>query len=103
MLCVALCLLAAVATTTACRQVGDAVSVRPKTLRDVPAARLAFRAETDFNADNLPAEIKAEDAAEQFAPVRTHFENERKEEELLRTVVSPEGQRVLALYATKDT
>jgi hypothetical protein len=94
------CLLAAVA---GCRQVGDAVSVRPKTLRDVPSARLAFRVETDFNADALPQEIKAEDAAELFAPVRTHFENERREEELLRTVVSPDQQRVLALYATKDT
>lgn len=102
-LLVALCLLAAAASTTGCRQMGDAVSLRPKTLRDVPAVRLAFRAETDFNADNLPPEIKGEDSAELFAPVRTQFENERKEEELLRTVVSPDTQRVLALYATKDT
>ncbi|HEV2706963.1 MAG TPA: hypothetical protein VGV59_13625 [Pyrinomonadaceae bacterium] len=101
-LLVAACLLAAT-LMTGCKQVGDAVSVRPKTLRDVPSSRLAFRVETDFNADALPQEIKAEDAAELFAPVRTHFENERKEEELLRTVVSPDAQRVLALYATKDT
>ncbi len=86
-----------------CRNVENALSVHPKTLRDVPAARLAFRFEPDIKEENLPPQIKAEDTDEKFAPVKTHFENERKEEELLRTVVSPNGQRVLALYATKDT
>jgi dipeptidyl aminopeptidase/acylaminoacyl peptidase len=86
-----------------CRQVGDAISVRPKTLRDVPAARLAFRFEPDVSGEGLPPQLRAEETDEKFAPVKTHFENQRKEEELLRTVVSPDGQRVLALYATKDT
>ena len=77
--------------------------MRPRALRDVPAARLAFRFEPDLNPDALPPQIKAEDADEKLAPVKAHFESQRKEEELLRTVVSPDGQRVLALYATKDT
>jgi dipeptidyl aminopeptidase/acylaminoacyl peptidase len=88
-----------------CRQVGEkmgVVSVRPRELRDVPAARLAFRLEPDVSPDVLPQSVKDEGAEEPLAPVRSHFEAERKDEALLRTVTSPDGQRALALYAPND-
>jgi hypothetical protein len=88
-----------------CRQVGEkmgVVSVRPRELRDVPSARLAFRLEPDVSPDVLPQFVKDEGAEEPLAPVRSHFEAERKDEALLRTVTSPDGQRALALYAPND-
>ncbi|MDT7540719.1 MAG: hypothetical protein QOE33_623 [Acidobacteriota bacterium] len=87
-----------------CRQVSEklGVNVRPRELRDVPAARLAFRLEPDVSTDLLPESLKNESAEEPLASVRTQFETGRKDEALLRTVVSPDGQRVLALYAPND-
>jgi hypothetical protein len=100
---VAACALACafVLSVGGCRQVGEKLGVsvpRPRELRDVPAARLAFRLETDFSEDLLPENLK-QDAPEELLPtVKTHFETSRTNEALLRTVVSPNGQRVLALY-----
>ncbi|MCA1630430.1 MAG: hypothetical protein LC785_10635 [Acidobacteria bacterium] len=88
-----------------CRQVGEkmgVVSVRPRELRDVPSARLAFRLEPDVSPDVLPESVKNEGPEETLAAVRAHFESERKDEALLRTVTSPDGQRALALYAPND-
>jgi hypothetical protein len=88
-----------------CRQVGEkmgVVSVRPRELRDVPSARLAFRLEPDVSPDLLPEHVKNEGPEEPLATVRARFESERKDEALLRTVVSPDGQRALALYAPND-
>lgn len=88
-----------------CRQVGEkmgVVSVRPRELRDVPSARLAFRLEPDVSPDVLPESVKNEGPEEPLASVRTHFETQRKDEALLRTVTSPDGQRALALYAPND-
>lgn len=84
-----------------CRQVGEKLGisvVRPRSLRDVPAARLAFRLETDISEDVLPENLKADAPEELSASVKTGFETSRTNEALLRTVVSPDGQRVLALY-----
>ncbi|HEX8636250.1 MAG TPA: hypothetical protein VF703_19165 [Pyrinomonadaceae bacterium] len=84
-----------------CRQVGEKLgisAVRPRALRDVPAARLAFRLETDINEDVLPEGLKTDAPEELLAAVKTQFETSRKDEALLRTVVSPDGQRALALY-----
>jgi hypothetical protein len=84
-----------------CRQVGEKLgisAVRPRALRDVPAARLAFRLETDISEDVLPENLKADTAEELLATVKTQFEKERTDQALLRTVVSPDGQRALALY-----
>jgi hypothetical protein len=88
-----------------CRQVGEKIgvmSVRPRELRDVPSARLAFRLEPDVSPDVLPQSVKDEGVEEPLAAVRAHFEAERKDEALLRTVTSPDGQRALALYAPND-
>jgi hypothetical protein len=84
-----------------CRQVGEKLgisAVRPRALRDVPAARLAFRLETDISEDVLPENLKTDAPEELLATVKTQFETSRKDEALLRTVVSPDGQRALALY-----
>jgi hypothetical protein len=84
-----------------CRQVGEKLGVsvpRPRELRDVPAARLAFRLETDFSEDLLPENLRQDAPEELLATVKTQFETNRKDEALLRTVVSPDGQRALALY-----
>jgi hypothetical protein len=95
----------AAAPLAGCRQIGEkvgVVSVRPRELRDVPSARLAFRLEPDVSPDVLPQFVKDEGAEEPLAPVRAHFESQRKDEALLRTVTSPDGQRALALYAPND-
>jgi len=85
-----------------CKQITEKFSVRPRALRDVQAARLAFRVEPDVPEEALPAGLVEEKAEEPLAPVKAHFETSRRDEALLRTVVSPDGQRVLALYAPSD-
>jgi hypothetical protein len=90
-------------TLTGCRQISETfTSVRPRSLRDVQAARLAFRVEPDVPEAALPAGLVEEKPEEPVAAVKAHFETSRRDEALLRTVVSPDGQRVLALYAPSD-
>jgi hypothetical protein len=87
-----------------CKKISEkmGMSVAPRELRDVPAARLAFRLESDISPDALPESVKNEGPEEPLAAIRTQFESSRKDEALLRTVVSPDGQRALALYAPND-
>jgi hypothetical protein len=81
-----------------CRGEAEKGSVRPISLRDVPAQRLAFSLKPDIaaappaNADD-PAKIEK---------VQKDFETRRTDDALVRGVVSPDGQRVLALYETGD-
>ncbi len=72
--------------------------MQPRALRDVPAARLAFRLEPDADESALPASVTTTAEDEPLAPVKQDFEARRKDEALLRTVASPDGQRALALY-----
>src|ERR1041385_443406 len=72
-------------------------NVTPKVLRDVPARNLAYR----FSPDVSPPSSEIEDL-DKFAAVANDFSTKRKDEALLRTVVSPDGRRVLALYGTAD-
>jgi dipeptidyl aminopeptidase/acylaminoacyl peptidase len=95
----ALCLVPPLA---GCKQITEKFSVRPRALRDVQAARLAFRVEPDVPEGALPTGLVEEKAEEPVASVKAHFETSRKDEALLRTVVSPDGRRVLALYAPSD-
>ena len=95
----ALCL---VSLFAGCKQIAEKFSVRPRALRDVQAARLAFRLEPDGPEAALPTGLLAEKAEEPVAAVKSHFETNRRDEALLRTVLSPDGQRVLALYAPSD-
>ena len=83
---------------TGCKKVIDHQDVRPKILRDVPARNLAYRLAPDVTAP----QIDTDDPLEKFGPVATDFSTKRKDEALLRTVVSPDKRRVLALYGTAD-
>jgi hypothetical protein len=82
----------------ACRQPWGKQSVRPRTLRDVPAERLAYRYEADTNAP--PA--TGPDLNAKLASIQNDFDNRRKDDALVRTVLSPDRQRALALYETGD-
>ena len=83
---------------TGCKTVIDRQDVRPRVLRDVPARNLAYRLAPDVSA---PAS-NFEDPLDKLAAVANDFMTKRKDEALLRTVVSPDGRRVLALYGTAD-
>jgi hypothetical protein len=83
---------------SSCKSVVTHQDVRPKVLRDVPARNLAYRLSPDVNAP----QTDNDDSLEKFAPVATDFSTKRKDEALLRTVVSPDKRRVLALYGTAD-
>lgn len=84
--------------TAACRDDTDPQRVRPRQLRDVPARALAFNFQADVEP---PPELTAEEA-KTVAAIQQDFDTRRKDDALLRTVVSPDGQRALALYGTTD-
>lgn len=81
-----------------CKTVIERQDVRPRVLRDVPARNLAYRLSPDVS----PPNSNFEDQEDKFATVANFFAGKRKDDALLRTVVSPDGRRVLALYATAD-
>src|ERR1044072_4402577 len=83
---------------TGCKSVIDRQDVRPKVLRDVPARNLAYRLAPDVTS----LSTETDDSSDKFGPVTTEFSTKRKEEALLRTVISPDKRRVLALYGTAD-
>ena len=82
----------------ACRPDSEAQRVRPRRLRDVPAQGLAFSFQADVQA---PAGTASEDVPK-LAAIQQDFDEHRKVDALLGTVVSPNGQRALALYSTAD-
>lgn len=81
-----------------CRSEMEKEKVRPLSLRDVPAQRLAFSFKPDIGA-TPPA---TSDDPAKVEKVQKDFETRRTEEVLVRGVISPDGQRVLALYETGD-
>ncbi|HEX8560389.1 MAG TPA: hypothetical protein VF668_19995 [Pyrinomonadaceae bacterium] len=98
-------LAAAVGAGGGCRRVREGVglSIVPRSLRDVPAERLAFRFEPDVAEESLPENLRRDEPEEPNAAVRASFESQRPADALIRTVTDPRGQRVLALYGTSDT
>jgi hypothetical protein len=84
--------------TIACRDDTDPQRVRPRQLRDVPARALAF----NFQPDVEPPAGATTDEAKTVAAIQQDFDTRRKDDALLRTVVSPDGQRALALYGITD-
>src|SRR4030095_2151717 len=86
------------ATSLACKAVLDRQDVRPLVLRDVPAQRLAYRLEPDVGP---PPELK-QSADDKLAAIQTDFNTRRENDALLRTIMSPDGQRALALYGVED-
>jgi hypothetical protein len=83
----------------ACRRSGEKQGVRPNTLRDVPASRLAYSFTPDTDAP--PSAIV--EAETKLKPIQDDFDTRRKDDRLLRTVTSPDGHRALALYDTGET
>lgn len=79
----------------------DKRSVVPRTLRDVPAQRLAYNFQPDAPAP--PGASDSPNTTTRLETVQKDFDERRKDEALVRTVASPDGQRVLALYETGDT
>jgi hypothetical protein len=68
-------------------------------LREVAAARLAYSFAPDTDAP--PGAVAVEET--KLKSVQDDFDTRRKDDRLLRTVVSPDGQRALALYDTGET
>jgi hypothetical protein len=67
-------------------------------LRDVPANKLAFNFQADVQS---PSNLASEEA--KTAPaIQQEFDSKRQNDALLRTIMSPDGQRALALYNTAD-
>lgn len=66
----------------------------PASLKDVPAVRLNYRYEPDVPAPTEPAKT----ADERNAAVQSNFDQTRPQEILDKTLTSPDGKRVLAVY-----
>jgi hypothetical protein len=86
------------AATSGCKSPLGRQEVRPLVLRDVPAHRLAYRFEPDVK---TPPGIK-DNASEKLDAIQLDFNIRRTNDALLRTITSPDGQRVLALYNTDE-
>ncbi len=84
-------------STAACqRNIFDSPTVAPSALRDVPALRLNFRYEADVPA---PSDLaQAAPAEEKNAAVQADFDANRPQEILVKTIVSPNKQRILTVY-----
>ena len=83
---------------TGCKSVIERQDVRPKVLRDVPARNLAYRLSPDVTSPSS----SFDDQADKHGAVVNDFSTKRKDDALVRTVASPDGRRVLALYGTGD-
>ena len=88
-----------VTAAVGCQTITDRRDVRPLVLRDVPAQRLAFRLEPDVDP---PAEVSAEEVTDKLETVQADFNSRRPDDALLRTITSPDKQRVLALYGNEN-
>jgi len=96
---VALTVLAFIIFAIGCKSVIERQDVRPKVLRDVPSQNLAYRLDADVSP---PSGIKLDEPSDKLASVQTFFATKRADEALIRTVASPDGRRVLALYGTES-
>ena len=81
-----------------CKSVIERQDVRPRVLRDVPARNLAYRLSPDTSA---PAGARADDLTDKDVNVANFFAATRENDALLRTIPSPDGKRLLALYGTE--
>ncbi len=95
----ALTILVTLALAASCKSVVDRqADVKPRVLRDVPARNLAYRLSPDVS----PPSTTFEDPLEKNAAIANDFAAKRENDALIRTVASPDGRRVLALYGTAD-
>ncbi|HEX2270063.1 MAG TPA: hypothetical protein VHH35_11035 [Pyrinomonadaceae bacterium] len=82
-----------------CKSVIERQDVRPRVLRDVPSQNLAYRLTPDHSG---PSDPNGDDPLEKLEIISNEFATKRPNEALLRTVQSPDGKRVLAVYATEE-
>ena len=80
-----------------CKSVIDRQDVRPRVLRDVPARNLAYRLSPDVAAP--PG--ATQEVTDKDVNVANFFAAQRENDALLRTIPSPDGKRLLALYGTE--
>lgn len=71
------------------------VATKPQTLRDVPSLRLNYRFETDVPAPTINVPVQTD---ERNAAVQADFDQNRPQEQLDKTLSSPDKLRVLAIY-----
>ncbi|MDQ3799413.1 MAG: hypothetical protein M3384_08185, partial [Acidobacteriota bacterium] len=82
---------------TACqRNIFQSPTVAPATLRDVPALKLNFRFEPDVPPPSAAAQPQPNE--ERVQSVQNDFDTNRPQEVLDKTLVSPDKNRVLAVY-----
>lgn len=88
---------------TACQQtIFDSPTVSPSTLKDVPAQRLNFRFEADVPPPTDPNQKPP--AEERNAAIQNDFDTNRPLEMLVKTIPSPDKNRVLVVYSkAQDT
>jgi len=91
-----LSLIAAFAFCIGCSRNGvDLPGASPSALKEVPAVRLNYRYEADVPPPDPPKDAAKE---ERSAPVQNDFDANRPQEVLDKTLASPDGKRVLAVY-----
>jgi hypothetical protein len=90
--------LALVWTSIACHTEGGQERLRPRQLRDVPSRALAF----NFQSDVDPPAAANADEAKVLPAIQDDFDKRHPDFALLRTIISPDNQRALALYNTAD-
>lgn len=83
------------------RNIFQSPTVAPATLRDVPALKLNFRFEPDVPAPSSAAN-PAQSNEERIQSVQNDFDTNRPQEVLDKTVLSPDKNRVLAVYHKTD-
>jgi hypothetical protein len=88
-------LLAACFTVGCQRNILQPQNNAPTSMKEVPAVRLNFRYEADVPA---PAENGKTAAEERNAAVQNDFDQNRPQELLDRTIISPDKKRILAVY-----
>jgi len=83
--------------TAACQKnIFESTSVAPATMRDVPSLRLNYRYEADVPAPTVNNQNATED--EKNAAVQADFDATRSQEILVKTIASPNKQRLLTIY-----
>jgi Tol biopolymer transport system component len=89
-------LLSIILATAACQQ-PDATKqiVRPSSLRDVPAQRLSYRYEPDVPAPPDAVQINQQ---QKLTAIQADFDQTRTQDTLYKTILSPDKQRVLAIF-----
>jgi hypothetical protein len=90
-----ICLIAAIVFAGCSRSGVDVPGSAPSSLSEVPAVRLNYR----YEADVPPPDPSKDPAREERSPsVQADFDANRAQEVLDKTLTSPDGKRVLAVY-----